>query len=101
MYNDCNTTFDCTNTGDKGQKGSMCTDRPLPVLEEFNMDVNDDEDDFEPVIATCKDVLSPKESGAAGGLSAGDGAAGLSGKMGSILAASTFATIMVVGYLIA
>jgi hypothetical protein len=111
---DC-TTFDCSNTGDKGQKGNLCTDSLLPVLEEFNMIVNDD--DFEPAIATCKDILSPKDSGAAGegsagaaGLteedklgqgSAGDGAAGLSGKIGSILAASTFATIMVVGYLIA
>jgi hypothetical protein len=54
------------------------------------------EDDFEPAIATCKDVLSPKESGAGSA-----GAAAMSGKMGSILAASTFATIMVVGCLIA
>ena len=74
---DCGTTFDCTNA-DNGQAGESCNDFPLPILEELDIVLNNP--NFDPADGRC------------------DGAAGL---RGNILAASTFLTTMVVGYLIA
>jgi hypothetical protein len=70
------TTFDCTNTVGNAIAGDFCDDHPLPIIGEIEKIVTDP--NFDPEDAVC-------------------GAAGL---IGRLLAASTFAT-MVVGYLIA
>jgi hypothetical protein len=77
VYDGC-TAFDCTNTVGNAIAGDFCIDYPLPIVNEID-DIVDDPS-FNPDDAKC------------------DGAAGLIGKY---LAASTFATMVVVGYLIA
>jgi hypothetical protein len=81
-------TFDCTNTVDEAQAGNMCTDTPLPIQKEIDTIVNDANFNPAPAAATCEDVLGRGSSAAAG-------AAG-----SLLLVASTFASMVVVGYLI-
>jgi hypothetical protein len=71
------TTFDCTNTVGNAIAGDFCDDYPLPIINEIDGIVDDP--NFNPDDAKC------------------DGAAGLIGKY---LAASTFATMVVIGYFI-
>jgi hypothetical protein len=102
---DC-TTFDCTNTVPEGQEGNTCTDFLLPILEEIDtLVINNDGEMFDPDTAMCEHVLVSNVlvSMTPGSAAAAAAAApGWSGKIvGSLLVASvTLATIMVVRYLI-